>query len=237
MIVSRSHVKPYIRTYFLFLCIGLFTLPLLAEDKKTYRLTMAKGEPVHEMALSVLQEAYARLGLRVEVVYSPWKRSLAENERGKYDGEIGRHIIVERSTKNLIRVDEPLFNLAHYAYALEPIPEVREWADLKNLKVGVELGVLIVESGSQGLSRVFAHDKKALAMLLRRGAVDVAIMEDIFDYRTAPYNFHRSPVPLEHQPLYHYLHKSHTAAAEAVRLELLAMRRMGNIFEITGRFH
>ncbi len=237
MAISRGHVKPYFLACFLILCIGLWALPLSAEEKKTYRLTMAKDEPVHEMALAVLTEAYARLGLGIEVVHSPWRRSLAENDRGTYDGEIGRLKVIESITKNLIRVDEPLFDIHQYAYALAPIPHVNAWQDLKGMRIGIELGVVIVEVRTRGMNRVTSANKGELVMMLRRGAVDAIILEDVVDYTAEPYGFYQSPTALEASTLYHYLHKSHTDVAEALRLELLAMRRHGNIRKITGHFH
>lgn len=197
---------------------------------------MAKDEPVHDMALAVLQEAYARLGLGIEVVYSPWKRSLAENERGTYDGEVGRLKIIESVTKNLIRVDEPLFDIHHYAYARAPIPHVNTWQNLKGMRIGVELGVVIIEVRTRGMNRVASASKDDLITMLRRGAVDAIILEDVRDYTLEPYGFYQSPQVLETSTLYHYLHKSHAAMAEALRLELLAMRRQGNIRKIIERF-
>lgn len=83
------------------------------------------------------KEAFSRLGYTFAYNLYPLKRSLAESNAGRIDGECARGQIpptLQKKYPNLIRVKEPIWESHISVYSMKPETQVNGWQDLKNHK-------------------------------------------------------------------------------------------------------
>jgi polar amino acid transport system substrate-binding protein len=83
------------------------------------------------------KEAFSRLGYTFAYNLYPLKRSLAESNAGRIDGECARAQMpqaVQKKYPNLIRVKEPIWESHISVYSMGPETQVNGWQDLKNYK-------------------------------------------------------------------------------------------------------
>jgi len=175
-------------------------------DTAALRLATTPDEPTHVLAQQILELAYARAGIQVEFVEMPFLRSLARSNGGYLDGEVARLTVIEKDYPNLVRIPVKLFDISTFAYATSPVPEVRTWLDLKDKRLGLELGVVLTDRATEGLSRTFSSSQRQLAMMLRRGGVDLVVYSGMKIFGEPEFKFYRS-APLQTESMYHYLHQ------------------------------
>jgi polar amino acid transport system substrate-binding protein len=177
-----------------------------------------------------LRQALAMLGLEVEFVSLPPKRSLAEANEGVLDGELGRIGGLSEDYPNLVIVDVELFHGVGRAYVLKESPYRRfDVGMLKVVRVGSVRGTLWAERlmGDLGLETV--NNYETLFNMLLAGRIDVALCGDtnyeeaIGADRTRLEAIRRLDPPVYVTPLYLYLNKKHADIVPALEKTLLEM--------------
>ena len=109
------------------LCCALIALACFAAPlghAGTYpeqvRIAVIDDVPSTVAGMALLREAYARLGVDMQVVVLPSRRALYLADRGELDGDLFRIATVAENYPNLRRVDYPLLEAGLYAVVLDP---------------------------------------------------------------------------------------------------------------------
>ena len=169
-------------------------------------------------AAAVLEEAYGRLGIEIEVEYLNGKLALARADSGLYDGDVQRIDGIARRFPNLIQVQIPVNYLEGVAFTNRSDADVSGWHSLRDYQVGIVKGILFAEEGTQGMEVSRAASYEQLVGLLMQNRIDLAIMprvnglvaiqvpKEVSENRSG---IHGSGAVLETLFLYNYLNARH----------------------------
>ncbi len=189
----------------------------------------------------VYSEAFGRLGVEIEFINYPMKRSPYLVNMGKADVVPARVYDFNTMYTNLLRVEEPLFPVRFSAYSHRKDIQLDSWDSLRNsnLRAVYRTGVKKCE---EMLPKVLPNyqieevekDAQGLHMLLKRRA-DVYVGLELFvepllksdDFSGAP--IYRVGV-MEKINLHSFLHKKHEKLVPRLGVALKAMREEG-LFE------
>lgn len=130
-------------------------------------------------AMSVLSEAYKRIGIDIETYPLPAKRSLrSANEGINYDGELFRISGIENEYTNLIPIKIPLHQSKWMVFTKNKKIEVNGWQSLKQYKLGIRRGIATTKKGTEelGFNTYSVNTNKQLFELLERNRVDAVII-------------------------------------------------------------
>ena len=130
-------------------------------------------------ALSVLREAYKRIGIEIDTSPLPAKRSLrSANEGINYDGELFRISGIEHEYTNLIPIKVPLHQSKWMVFTKNKRIKVNGWQSLKQYKLGIKRGIATTKEGTKGLGfdTHIVNTNKQLFELLERDRVDAVII-------------------------------------------------------------
>ena len=159
---------------FLLLCIvAIAGVRPLAAQPRTYMIGYNEGSVFHEQAISRLRLVYQRLGLKVQFVPLPSKRSLVDANAGVLDGDVARVPSIQSSYEQLIRVDEPLLHLQGVAYTTRRDLQHFDRQKLDNYTIGHVRGVRWAEDVLRGYHPVTVYSYNSLFKMLARGRLDL----------------------------------------------------------------
>lgn len=179
----------------------------------------------------ILTEAFRRIGIEAEIVYTPTERSLVDVNAGLLDGEINRIEGMEESFPNLVRVPEPNMIMHFVAFATKDIP-INGWESIRNRYIGLVRGWKILERNTRGFPRVTRTPTEVeLFRMLDKNRLDMALYSLITGYaacKTLGYSGirHLEP-PLASREMFLYVHKKHTALAGRIASSLREMKKDG----------
>ena len=130
----------------IFLAFGCFPSALLAAEQRVITLSGSDGfkNSANGRWLALIyDEAFRRMGMKLEYVSYPAKRSSILSDEGKVDGEISRVYDYGENHPTMVRVDEPHFNLRFIAYSINPSLKLKGWASLggKGFRIEHRMGV------------------------------------------------------------------------------------------------
>ena len=189
-------------------------LSMIAVPDVGARLRFAAAETADaRAAAAVLEEAYGRLGIEIEVDYLHGGTALIHANSGLYDGDVQRIDGIDRRFPNLVQVRIPINYLEAMAFTGHSEIGVRGWHSLGPYRVGIVEGMAFAEEGTQGLEVRRAGSYHQLVALLEQSRVDVAIMPRINGLLTIRHRnsaaesaeLRQSGPVLETLLLYHYL--------------------------------
>jgi len=130
-------------------------------------------------------EAFSRLGLKLEYQYYPPKRCSFLSDAGKVDGELGRIYNYNKAHPNLVRTEESPFAVKIIAFAVDPRIRLSGWESLKgtDYKVRYVLGIKISEDNLPKVvnpkNLYFTFDVNSGLTALISGHTDLYIDEEI----------------------------------------------------------
>ena len=206
------------------------------------RLTFSsfEGSPGQEMSALILEEAYASIGIEIEVIRYPGLRSLKTANEGGVDGELSRVKAFEHDYPNLIPVPVPVNHLRGTAFSKNGGIELRGWGSLKDYTIGITRGMKFAERGADGMTIVRANSHEQLFQLLDKGRVDVAINPFVNGVviikKLKLEGIHALEPPLVYIDLYHFLHKRHVALVPRITDTIRKMEASGRIDDIRNQF-
>jgi ABC-type amino acid transport substrate-binding protein len=202
------------------------------------RISRLDNVPDQFLGGEMLVEVYKRLGIVVQFVDLPAKRSLLESSEGRVDGEVQRILAVQDQYPTLVAV-QPSFNF------IEPAAFVRSgasatlrvdgWPSLAPHSIGIVRGVGSSERGTKGMRAVEAvTTMENLMQSLDAGRFDVAVNDrfsGLLVLRRLGLDGKVQPVdpPLEHIPLYHFLHERHRELVPKVGQVIRDMQARGEL--------
>lgn len=222
----------------LILCLLALCLHLAAPASgnplpREVTIAIINDVPSTRLGVALMEQAYARLGIDMQVQSMPSRRALHLANRGDLDGDLFRIAAAAREYPDLIRVDYPL--LEGKLYAVVRDPSITSLPDPKDasLKVAVRRGVLIAEHTAKqlGMHSVRTESYEQIRNLLEHDRVDIgliSVIEDLSPLTGSEWEqLHILPEPVTHFTLYHYLHRGHAPLAAALVEVLSQMEQEG----------
>ena len=200
------------------------------------RIARLENVPDQFLGGELLVAIYKRLGISVEFVDLPAKRSLIESSEGRVDGEVQRILAVQEQYPTLVAV-QPSFN------SIEPSAFVRSgvslrvdgWKSIAQHSVGIVRGVGSSERGTQGMPAVQpVTTMENLMQSLEAGRFEVAVNDrfsGLLVIRKLGLEGKVQPLepPLEHIPLHHFLHERHRDLVPKVGQVVRSMQASGEL--------
>jgi len=179
----------------------------------------------------IIKEAFQRIEIKAEIVYTSTEKSLIDVNAGLLDGEINRIEGMELSYPNLIRIPEPNMVMNFVAFSTKSIP-IQGWESIRNLYLGIVKGWKILEDKTEGFPRVvYVPSEVELFTMLHKGRIDLALYADLTGYAVLEdlgfkEIFALAP-PLEMRNMYLYVHKKHRDKVELIAEGLRGMKQDG----------
>lgn len=162
-----------------------------------------------------LQQAYAELGYKMDVVRLPAGRSLRMANQGHYDGELFRIGGLQSQFPNLRQVPVELRLLRLFAYVrADRRDNWQHWQQRKDLVIGHVRGFRLAAQQQFAGSRVETTTLQQAQDLLLQGKIDL-LLEDEWSL-PADQQLKRLPQVLTQAGLFHYLHSRHQALVPAL---------------------
>ncbi|MGB1237073.1 MAG: substrate-binding periplasmic protein [Pseudomonadales bacterium] len=205
----------------------------------TITLTTFSHSVNRDISQSILTEAYSRLGLKLKVDTYPGERALLYANLGRADGALFRIAGLDKQYRNLKRIAVPINTIEGTAFYLNEDIQVRGWASLTSLKVGIMAGAKYSQQLAQGKHLTHENTVAQLWQLLYSGSVDVIIVARARGLAELHKLALKAPPPrarvLQRYPLYHYLHRRHSALVTPLTRILTQLQREGFIAETRER--
>lgn len=184
----------------------------------------------------IVKEAFRRIGVKAEIVFTNTRRSLIAVNEGRLDGEINRIAGMDLTYPNLVQVPEPNMQMHFVAFARKDIP-IDGWKSLRGLRIGMVQGWKILERNTKNFPYVTQLTEiNALFEMLELDRLDVVLYSKLTGYEELHklgYKdiYHLSP-PLCVKDMFLYLNKSHKALVDPVAQALRDMKQDGTYSRI-----
>ncbi|MGB5559582.1 MAG: transporter substrate-binding domain-containing protein [Paracoccaceae bacterium] len=188
----------------------------------------------------VLNEMFARTGLAYTLEAAPPERGLFYVAAGQFDGEAARAEIVSESFPDLIKLSEPIIDVAFAGLMKHERYRISSWQDLSDLRVGYIRGWKIFDSileNHRDVARVRNAD--ILLNMLKHDRIDVALITVVPGRQLAQEKGMGHLFATEARltvNLFMYLNKKHADKAEKLNNALIAMKADGRYDEIMAGY-
>lgn len=200
------------------------------------RFSRLENVPDQYVGGEILVEVYKRLGITVQFADLPAKRSLIESSEGRVDGEVQRILAVQDQYPTLVAVHPTINFIEPAAFVRKGMnPRLNGWKSLAPHSLGIVRGVGSSERGTQGMPAVEAvTTMEHLMQSLDAGRFEVAVNDrfsGLLVIRRLGLESKLQPVepPLEHIPLYHFLHERHRDLVPKVGQVIRDMQSRGEL--------
>jgi len=219
------------------LLLSIFPFLLFAN---TYTFSGVDDNVVQIVAGKVLNKAYSRVDIPVNIIFQQAEASLQASNTGAIDGEVARIKNITKEYSNLLIVDVPLATVKAVAYSNKTHINIRQWSDLKDYNFTVVKGAKFIEKATQGYQRQkvnsFAqalkdlHQGKTEIIIIPKKAAVKLILEN--DYK----NIHIVSPILKTLKLYHFVHKKNAHLIPIIKPVLQQMKDSGEIEHIRNSY-
>lgn len=177
-------------------------------------MPLVSGDGQDGFLTLLAQDAFARIGLTVEIIRLPGERALSNANDGIEDGELFRIGGMEKIYPNLIPIPEPMmsFDFVGFTKPEKSFP-VTDWTSLEPYVVGIINGWKIYEKNVLNtMGRTEVRNMDLLFNLLRNDRADV-ILADLWQGLYVSKQLSIPVVTLEppfsSKEMFMYLHKRH----------------------------
>ena len=188
----------------------------------------------------IYSEAFRRLGVPVALPAIPLQRMTEMLDRGEIDGDVGRVQAHGLAHPELVRVEEPMYDVLFGLYTLNPAIELKQVDDLAakpwsaTYVRGVAICERLLKSLPPGNVTAIATDEQGMEMLaMKRVDFYCSANHTMSDVSSRERYRHLPPPRLALSmgtvPLYPYLHRRHAALAPRLAAVLREMRAEGQI--------
>ncbi len=216
--------------------LGTRSTRLQAEPLTFSHIEAASGAPLSE---AILREAYHALGISIEMEALPASRALTFANQGKTDGELFR-IKIGPKYSNLIRIDEPLFQVEVMVFTKYVEFPVQGVESIRPYEIGIINGIKLVERLTQGMQVTKVTSGVQLIRMLDKKHIDIALLGRLSGLQywknTQVEGIKILEPPVDSRNVYHYLHKRHHALVPQVEQRLKQLRAEGTIQQIIDSF-
>ncbi|MES2295821.1 MAG: transporter substrate-binding domain-containing protein [Pseudomonadota bacterium] len=206
----------------------------LAPARAQPAIVLGKSDSsVTRISEAIVREAYARVGVALQVRQFPSERSLQEANIGRLDGDMTRIAGIEERYPNLLRVPVPVLHVESLVYTNRAQFEVKGWDSLRPYRIGIRLGIKFAEDGTRGMQVQVVPSNEQLFTKLELGRTDVIVstrIEGSLMMKKLNTRHVRALAPaLGEVTLYHYLHKRNAALVPKIAAALRAMEQEGRM--------
>jgi len=204
----------------------------LAEQRLV--LATLENTPNGRIGSAVLKQAYAKIGIEVEIYPTSGKRALMLSSTGALDGEVVRFGMVGDLHPSLHRVDVPLVRFAVSVFVNKENATEDMIDKLSDLRVGHLTGTVRLVKLTREFGDVWqASSNGELFGMLAAGHLD-AVVSDTVAGRIALQQLGLGGIgelgqPLFHDNLYHFLHEKHAHLVPRITETLQVMTRTGEL--------
>jgi len=217
---------------------GIFTTAPIAAEKLVF--TSVDGAYTQQISEAVLKVAYAKLGIEFETSWLSPKRALLMASSGKSDGEISRIGSIAKKYPNLIQIKIPVNFIEGMAFIKNKSLTIKNWDDLRPLKIGVNRGIIFTVNGTKGMNVQFVNSFPSLFQMLDLERVDVIVSQRVIGlfqiFKQDLKDIIINEPPLTQLNQYHYLHKRHSKLAVRLEMVLKKMKESGEIDRIRSKY-
>jgi len=204
---------------------------ILSKPEVTQNTTLISGE-------RILREAYSRLDIEVEFRIYPTERSLINAAAGITDGELQRISGLEKAYPDLIMVNRQIGYIEIMVFTAREGLKATGWKSLENYRIGHLIGIKVIESRTRGMDVIQVSSAEQLFRMLSLKRLDTVI-----HFRDGIYTIRRLDLtgirmlepPLEQIPVYHYLHRRHSALVPRLEEVLREMEEDGTMKRIRSQ--
>ena len=189
----------------------------------------------------ILREAYARLGITLDIIKVPGERALRMANRGDVAGDIHRLDGLSATYPNLIKVSPPINFLDGAVFTRTVSFPVDGWDSLRPYRIGILRGTKFVEQNTLEMDRHVVGSYEGLIKMLNRGRIDVMVvpyLSGAFQIRQIGADGEEATAlepRLTKLDLYHYLHVRHEPLVKRISNVLETMRSSGELEAIRKR--
>ncbi len=222
------------RTIFLLL-LTLLSVSISCEEHFTistsYQNLLSNPEGTG-MLDRVLTEAFRRIGITAEIVYTPTERSLSDVNAGILDAELNRIAGMEKSYPRLRRVPEANMTMDFVAFSLQPF-DIDGWESIRNLDIGLVRGWKILEEHTSDFPHIVTVptevelftmlDKERLHLALYSRRTGYEVLRDLGIDRV-----HHLEPPLASRDMFLYVHEKHEGITDSLAQALREMKADGS---------
>lgn len=194
------------------------------------------------LAKSILAEISRRTPYEFTLTELPSKRAAVEVIKGNFDGDVGRIFEFGQRHPNLIRIDEPIAELPHYAYTYTRLFPVNGWESLKPHRIAVIHGHIFAEKYMKDHKRIRAHNLEHALQLLKNNRADIFVSspflveEFIRNEQEFKHGIQRLEPAINSMKQYTYFNKGNERIAKAYSEALVAMKADGTYQEILNKY-
>lgn len=188
----------------------------------------------------VFIEVFERLGMDLEIVYSPAERSAVDVNAGIFDAEANRIAGMEAEYPNFRRVPEPNMTMEFVSFSTQEY-DIDGWESIRERDIGVVRGWRILEENTKDFPYVATVPSEVeLFRMLRMGRVELALYSKLSGYSTIQEMhleeiiFHLEP-PLAARDMYLYVHARHEALTDEIAQVLREIKQDGTYQAIVDR--
>jgi len=180
----------------------------------------------------IMVEAFRRIGMEAELVFTPTEKSLVDVNAGILDAELNRIAGMEEMYPNLVRVPEANMVMHFVAFSKQDF-EIDGWESIRDLNIGIVKGWKILENNTVGFPHVvFVPTEKELFTMLRKDRIDIALYSKLTGYavlKDLGYEGirHLEP-PLESREMFLYVHKEHSELIDDIAEAIRSMKADGS---------
>ena len=205
------------------------------------QLGLVRDNPYHSAMAKVVVQAYKNLGIEVELLPLPGKRSLKLSNRGLIDGEVARIEGLEQHHQELIPIPVVLGRIRGMVVTHNyPDFVVNGWQSLIGYRVAAPLGAFWSEQAPAELKLQYVDTaSSSMTRMLEQGYSDFALIgsaSKIEALRRSEGKLRVLEPALIEYPFYHYLNRSKQKLAEAIHAELQRMRLDGSLSKLRDRY-
>jgi polar amino acid transport system substrate-binding protein len=202
-------------------------------DVKTLTFPQVVEGKFAEVGEAILEEAYRRIGIKVEFIYYPSERALIESNLGRIDGEMYRINGLDKTYTNLVKVPTSYISAVHFVYSIDPDIKVNGYDSLKSKSIAYRQGLKAVEKNTADFNQRQVSSPEQAFFMLEKGRVDIVIEEELTSTSIIKENKLKNIKPLypaiSEDKLFHYLNKNYEHLVPEIDRVLKTMLLDGTI--------
>lgn len=219
------------------LAVLLLLFPLLSYAHDKLDFTTIERSVYAAISERVLEEAYKRLDIDIQVNGRPAPRAIHEANLGISDGELYRIKNMHLKYPNLLMVSVPVGIMEGIAITTQRDLQLTDWQALSPHRVCIRNGVKFAEAGTSHMQVNAVSSNDQLFSMLGKQRCDVIIIAHLTSIPLS-LKFARENATSVYQsvlqtyPLFHYLHKKHAYLKPKLEKVLTDMQNEGVIQQI-----
>jgi ABC-type amino acid transport substrate-binding protein len=208
-----------------------------APAQQSLEIAAPENAAIVPVALTVLQQAYAKLGVSVKIRSLPLRRGVQLADAGELDGDLMHSLPSLKEWAQLVVVKVPVARAVFSAYKQGPdCPASVKISELSAARVAYMRGTRSIEDALPAKALRAANNNLDALLHVQRGVTDYAVAGQLeTDALIIKYKLHdicKVAEPVLVSELYHSLNKRHEQLADRVEHVLQEMQERGEIKQI-----